>query len=171
MARKRRKKARRPKPAPEQTPETTEATEPPARAARRPRVDDRPEAPWGSFPLIELSVLAGLIMLILGFFVVDGDRAPILIVAGLALGSIGGLDHAIREHFAGYASHTFLLAGVPALIVLAALFYAGPDSLPAAARAAIAVAVFGAAAWLLAREFSRRSGGQRFKVRPIRPPK
>ena len=166
MARKRRKKAKRPKPVVDATPETAE---PPARAGRRQGADDRPEVPWGKFPLIELSVLAGLIMLILGFFVVDGDRAPILIVAGLALGSIGGLDHAIREHFSGYASHTLLLAGVPALAVLAALFYGGPDSLPSLARGGIAVAVFAVAAWLLSREFSRRSGGQRFKVRPIRP--
>jgi hypothetical protein len=167
---KRRKKARRPKPAPQPTAEEAEAPEAPAPVkARRRLPDERPEAPWGNFPLIELSVLAGLIMLILGFFVVEGDRAPILIVAGLALGSIGGLDQAIREHFAGYASHTALLAGVPALAVLAALFYGGPDSLPPLARAGIAIAVFAIAAWLLSREFSRRSGGQRFKVRPIRP--
>ena len=166
---KRRKKTRRPKPLPEEGPaaEASETPEPVKASRRLP--DERPEAPWGNFPLIELSVLAGLIMLILGFFVVDGDRAPILIVAGLALGSIGGLDHAIREHFAGYASHTALLAGVPALAVLAALFYGGPDSLPSLARAGIAIAVFAIAAWLLSREFSRRSGGQRLKVRPIRP--
>ena len=62
-------------------------------------------------------------MLILGFFVVGGSRGPILIAAGLALGSIGGLELSIREHFAGYRSHTAVLAGVPALIVLGLLFY------------------------------------------------
>jgi len=107
-------------------------------------------------------------MLVLGFFVVKGERGPILIVAGLALGSIGGLDLSIREHFSGYQSHTLLLAGVPALIVLAVLFYVGPDALPPLARAAIAIAVFAGAAVLLSRAFSRRSGGLRYRFRPLR---
>lgn len=129
--------------------------------------DARPPAPWGNFPLVELSVLAGLIMLILGFFFVGGDRAPILIAAGLALGSIGGLDQSIREHFSGYQSHTLLLAGVPALIVLGVLFYAGPAGLPGLARAGIALAVFALAAYLLSRAFARRSGGLRYRFRPL----
>jgi len=145
--------------------------EPAPVAARRRGEDERPPAPWGDFPLVELAVLAGLIMLVLGFFVVGGDRGPILIAAGLALGSIGGLDLSIREHFSGYQSHTMILAGVPALIVLAVLFYVGPDGLPPVARAAIAIAVFAAAAYLLSRAFSRRSGGLRYRFRPLRSKK
>lgn len=144
----------------------------PASPATRPGspkpVDDRPPAPWGNFPLVELCVLAGLIMLILGFFFVSGDRGPILIAAGLALGSIGGLDLSIREHFSGYQSHTLLLAGVPAVIVLGALFYIGPDELPPLARAAIAIAIFAVTAYLLSRAFERRSGGLRYRFRPLR---
>ena len=34
-----------------------------------------------------------------------------LIGTGLALGSLAGLELSIREHFAGYRSHTLLLAG------------------------------------------------------------
>jgi len=126
--------------------------------------DERPPAPWGSFPLIELCVLAGIICLILGFFVVGGDRGTILIGAGLALGSIGGLDLSIREHFSGYRSHTLVLAGVPAVIVLALLFYLGPDGLPQIAKAAIGAAVFGLAAFALTKVFSNRSGGLRYKL-------
>lgn len=166
-ARKRRKKRPPPKPA------DAVASAEPARSEPRPRNpdDQRPEAPWGSFPLVELCVLAGLIMLVVGFFFVDGSRGPILIAAGLALGSIGGLDLSIREHFAGYASHTLLLAGVPALAVLAALFYGGPDGLPSLARAGIAIAVFAVAAFLLSRAFAKRSGGLRYRVRSLRPGK
>ena len=166
-ARKRRK--RRPPPpvqeASQARPEPV-ASHPPKR-----RDDERPPAPWGDFPLVELCVLAGLIMLALGFFVVEGDRGAILIAAGLALGSIGGLDLSIREHFSGYQSHTLILAGVPALAVLATLFYAGPDGLPPLARGAIAIAVFGVAALLLSRAFSDRSGGLRYRTRPLRRPK
>jgi hypothetical protein len=139
-----------------------------ARPRRRGEPEPPPEPPWGKFPLIELSVLIGIIMLILGFFVVGGPRGPILIASGLILGSIGGLELSLREHFTGYRSHTLLLAGVPALIVLGALFYAGPDSLPRIARAGIGLAVFGGAALLLTRAFQSRSGGRAFKLRPDR---
>lgn len=130
--------------------------------------DERPPAPWGSFPLIELTVLVGIVMLILGFAVFEGERRTILIGTGLLLGSIGGLDLSIREHLAGYRSHTMVLAGVPAIAVLALLFYAGPESLPPVARAAIALAVFAAAAALLVRVFRDRSGGQSFRFSTLR---
>jgi hypothetical protein len=130
--------------------------------------EEPPPAPWGNFPLVELCVLAAIVMLILGFFVVGGSRGPILIAAGLALGSIGGLELSIREHFAGYRSHTAVLAGVPALIVLGLLFYLAPAGLPQLARAAIGIAVFVVAALALTRVFSRRSGGDRYRFAPLR---
>lgn len=117
--------------------------------------------------MIELSVLAGLIMLVLGFFFVSGDAAPVLIAGGLTLGSIGGLDQSIREHFSGYQSHTAILAGVPALIVLGLLFYLAPESVPSLARVAIAIAVFAGAAFLLTRAFSKSSGGLSYRFRPL----
>ena len=140
----------------------------PAPAVRRGGIDERPEAPWGSFPLIELAILIGIVMLVLGLFFVDGTRSVILIGFGLLLGSIGGLELSIREHFSGYASHTLLLAGVPAAVTLGILFYAGPEGLPAIARAAIGAAVFALAAALLSREFSHRSGGRRYRFRSLR---
>ncbi|MFN8112888.1 MAG: hypothetical protein U0R51_06785 [Solirubrobacterales bacterium] len=139
----------------------------PARAAKSAE-EEPPPAPWGSFPLVELCVLASIVMLILGFFVVGGSRGPILIAAGLALGSIGGLELSIREHFAGYQSHTAVLAGVPALIVLGLLFYLAPAGLPQLARAAIGIAVFAVAAAVLMKIFSSRSGGDRYRFAPLR---
>lgn len=127
--------------------------------------DGPPPAPWGGFPLVELCVLAGIVLLVVGF-VLGGSRGAVMIAAGLALGSIGGLDVSIREHFAGYRSHTLVLAGVPALIVLGLLFYLAPAGLPQLARLAIAVAVFAAAAVLLMRTFSSRSGGDRLRIAP-----
>lgn len=143
-----------------------------SRAPARPRADsdEPPPAPWGSFPLVELAVLVGLIMLVLGFFFVSGSRGPILIATGLALGSIGGLELSIREHFAGYRSHTVLLAGVPALIVLGVLFYLAPDGIPPLARAGIGIAVFAAFAAIFVRVFTRRSGGLRYRFGRLKPP-
>ena len=172
-SRKRRKKReRRPKPeidaaaAGEDVAGEPPVTRPaaPAPKPRRSARDDAPPPPWGSFPLVELCVLAGIVLLILGFFVVGGSRGPILVAAGLALGSIGGLEISIREHFAGYRSHTLLLAGVPALIVLGLLFYLAPEGLPQLARAAIGIGVFAVAALALTRIFSSRSGGLRYKL-------
>lgn len=139
----------------------------PATASRPARGPDEgpPPAPWGSFPLVELAVLAGIVLLVVGF-VLGGSRGAVMIAAGLALGSIGGLDVSIREHFAGYRSHTLLLAGVPALIVLGLLFYVAPAGLPQLARLAVAVAVFAVAAVLLMRAFGNRSGGDRLRIAP-----
>lgn len=145
--------------------EAAHAASPPR---RRGEPEPPPPAPWGSFPLVELSVLIAIVLLVVGFFFAGGDSGPILIAAGLILGSIGGLELSIREHFAGYRSHTLLLAGVLALIVLGVLFYVGPDGLPRIARAGIGAAVFAAAALLLSRAFAARSGGRAFKLRPDR---
>jgi hypothetical protein len=119
--------------------------------------DERPPAPWGSFPLVEIAVLVGIVMLIIGL-VVGGDRGPLLIGIGLGLAGLGGLELAIREHFAGFRSHSTLLAGIPAIAVLALLFYAGPDSLSPLARVGIAAAVFAASVYGLATMFRRKAG-------------
>lgn len=171
-SRKRRKRrartdAAKPPPGDASTAEDPKPTAPPRQRVGAPD-GEPPPAPWGSFPLVELCVLSGIVMLILGFFVVGGSRGPILIAAGLALGSIGGLEVTIREHFAGYRSHTAVLAGVPALIVLGLLFYLEPSGLPSVARAGIGVAVFVIAALLLTRAFSSRSGGDRYRLAPPR---
>jgi peptidoglycan/LPS O-acetylase OafA/YrhL len=133
------------------------------RRAERNADDERPPAPWGSFPLIELTVLIGIVMLVIGLIMGAGERGVLFVITGLALASIGGLELAIREHFAGYRSHTMILAGVPAAIVLAVLFFAGPESLPPIARAGIAAVVYAGAAALLVRIFRNRSGGRSFR--------
>ena len=171
-ARKRRKR-RPPPPAPKPVEESgaSPASSPPAVTSTRRRsteAEEAPPPPWGSFPLVELAVLLGLIMLVIGFFFVGGNRGPVLIATGLALGSIGGLELTIREHFNGFRSHTMLLAGVPALIVLGLLFYTAPSGLPSLARAGIGLAVFAVGAFLLSRAFAARSGGLRFKFSPLR---
>ena len=156
MASKKRRRKRRPR-TPATTPRTVAAAPTPTPNRRVAAADERPPAPWGSFPLVELCVLVGLIMLVIGF-IVGGDRGPLLIVTGLALASLGGLELAIREHFSGFRSHSALLAGVPAIGVMALLFYAGPDSLAPVVMIGIAGAVFVAAAVGLASIFRRKAG-------------
>ena len=135
-------------------------------AARRERpkgrraTDDRPPAPWGNFPLVELLVLAGIILMIVGFISWGEDGARYFI-AGLALASLGGLELSIREHFAGYRSHTTLLSGVAAFVVisvmvLAAGFYVW-------ILLAVGIAVFVSCFYSLRRVFQQRSGGLSFR--------
>ena len=117
-----------------------------------------PPAPWGSFPLAELTVLAGIVGLAVG--VIGGH--PTAIGIGVVLAGLGGLEVAVREHFAGYRSHTTLLAGTVFVLVTGGLFYLCGLIL------AICLGV-GAAAFLvsfiaLRRAFQRASGGLSFRV-------
>ena len=45
-----------------------------------------------------------------------------MIGTGLVLGSLAGLELSAREHFAGYRSHTLLLAGAVGMLVFGGLF-------------------------------------------------
>lgn len=121
--------------------------------------DERPPAPWGSFPLTQLAVLAGLILIVVGL--VTGD--PALLLGGLLLGSLGGLELSLREHFAGYRSHTTLLAAVGAVAVaLVTWFMIG---LPFAVSVGLAAGAFVLLFLVLRQAFIRASGGLSYKIR------
>src|SRR4051812_22252474 len=94
--------------------------QPPSYKARR---EDAPKAPWSPFPLVELCILLALV-LIVGGVLTHGPRRAALLAGGIALACAAGLELAVREHFAGYRSHSALLAGAAAVAV------AGPLYLP-----------------------------------------
>lgn len=120
--------------------------------------DDRPPAPWGSFPLAELTILAGIVALVVGVF----GGGPTAIGIGVVLACLGGMEVAIREHLAGYRSHTTLLAGFVFVLVVALLFYAAGQLL--AVALAVGAVAFIAAFLGLRRVFQRASGGLSFRV-------
>jgi hypothetical protein len=126
----------------------------PTTTRARPR-DERPQAPWGPFPLVEIVVAIALVLLVAGF-VVGGARGSTMLVTGLVLGSLAGLELSIREHFAGYRSHSLLLAGAVAIGVLLGLYYLAELS-PGVSLVA-AAAVFAVSFVALARAFRGRSG-------------
>jgi hypothetical protein len=131
-----------------------------AQVSRRARMGDAPKAPWSPFPLTELVIFLALVMLAIGF-VSDGNRRGVFIGIGLVLASLGGGELALREHFAGFRSHTTLLAGLSGFVAGALLVAAGVAK-GAVLVAAIVVAV--AAFPLLRRAFMRRSGGLGFRA-------
>jgi hypothetical protein len=99
-----------------------------------------------------IAVLVGIVCIAGGFFSRDSTRGRTLLVLGFALGSLGGLDTSIREHFAGYRSHTLVLALAPAVAVTVLLAVA---KVAAAVILAIAVAVLGVAFILLRGAWTR----------------
>jgi hypothetical protein len=107
-------------------------------------------------PLVEICVLIALVCLVLGFFVADGDSSGLLIAAGLALGSLAGLEVVIREHFAGFKSHTTVLALAPAVAAMAIAYFSGA---PRWVVPAVGVPVFVFGFWALRESFKRRTGG------------
>jgi uncharacterized integral membrane protein len=124
----------------------------------RRKADDRPPAPWGSFPLAELTILAGIVMLVVG--IVGGNLTALGV--GVVLGGLGGLEVSVREHFAGYRSHTTLLAGTVFVLVVGGLFYLG--GLVLAICLAAGAVTFLAAFLALRRAFRRASGGLSFRI-------
>jgi hypothetical protein len=134
---------------------------PPAR--RRGDSDDpRLPAPWGPFPLTELVVLLAIGLLI-GAFVVRGERGRTMLAAGLVLGSLGGLEVSIREHFAGYRSHTTIFAAAAGVLTIVAVtLIVHPIKLWIVAL--IALAVFCIVFYVAREAFKRRSGGVGFKA-------
>jgi hypothetical protein len=135
-------------------PEPAPAPARPAAARRRRSPQERPRAPWHPFPLVELSVLIGLVLLVWGLIRSADESGRVMLVCGMALASLGGLDTALREHFSGYASHALLIAALPAVLVAGVLFFAGapPVAVPLAGGAVL-LAGFTA----LRRTFRRRS--------------
>jgi hypothetical protein len=97
---------------------------PPIRIAPALR-EDRPKTPWHPFPLVELAVLVGIVCIVIGFLSRDDAYGRTLLALGVALGSLGGLDTAVREHFAGFRSHTLVLAVFPAVVVAVLTALAG----------------------------------------------
>ncbi|MGH2949833.1 MAG: hypothetical protein ACRDPC_26830 [Solirubrobacteraceae bacterium] len=120
----------------------------------RPDPTERPKAPWHPFPLVELCALLGIVLLVLGLFDLDSERGRLLLVTGMVLGSLAGLDTSLREHFSGFRSHSTVLAGIPAVITAAAVYFA---QLPWPVVILGAIAAFAISFTLLARAYRRRA--------------
>ncbi len=130
-----------------------------------PRVDspdERPPAPWGAVPLAELVILAGIVALVIGLV----GRHPTAIGVGVALAGLGGMEVAIREHFAGFRSHTTLLAGAVFVFTVGGLYYLANQIL--AVCLGVGAVAFAIAFFLARRAFQRASGGLSFRIGGMR---
>ncbi len=135
--------------------------QPRPRPRARPSAAERPPAPWGSFPLSELIILAGIVVLFWGLFS-GSDGGTERVAGGLVLASLGGGELALREHLGGFRSHSALLAGVATFVVVTVIVLAlGPVKMWVILGAG--VAVFGASFYWMRELFRRRSGGLSFR--------
>ena len=126
----------------------------------RPSLDERPSAPWGNFPLSELVILVGIVLILWGLF--SGKGGEERLAGGLVISALGGGELALREHLAGFRSHTTLLAGVAAFVVVTAVALGlGPVELWL--LLVVAAVVFGGVFFVLRELFKRRSGGLSFR--------
>jgi hypothetical protein len=153
-----------------QRPEQTTRAERDARrqaatAAPRRATKEAPPAPWGAFPLTEIVVLLALLFGVIGFIRFSTHSGKVMVAAAMCLGSLGGLEVSIREHFSGYRSHTTLLAAscaVASMILISVI--AGKAGIAIlAVVVGIGVLVFVLAFYGLRQAFIRRSGGLGFR--------
>ena len=131
-----------------------------ASATPRRKTSDRPRAPWGNFPLSEIVILLGLVFILWG--AARGSGGEEMLAAGLVIASLGGGELALREHLAGYRSHSSLLAGVAAFvaITIVALGF-GPVQVPI--LIGLGVLVFAGTFYWMRELFKSRSGGLGFR--------
>jgi predicted membrane channel-forming protein YqfA (hemolysin III family) len=101
------------------------------------------------------------VLIVVGL-VTHGPRRGALLACGIALASLAGLELAIREHLAGYRSHSALLAGAAAVAVVVPLYLL--TGLPQVALLAVGVIVYSAGFLALRRAFQAKTGGIGFRV-------
>ena len=108
----------------------------------------RPDAIWAPFPLTEIGMAVGIVIFLIGF-----AGAPALLLAGVGVLVIVVSELCLREHFAGFRSHSILLALLPvtvihlAVVLLVSEDWRGPPAL------AVDLAIAGGLAWWLQQRF------------------
>jgi hypothetical protein len=105
-------------------------------------------------------ILVGIVLI--GWGAVSGEEGEERLFAGLVIASLGGGELALREHLAGYRSHSALLAGVAAFVAVTVVALAfGPVKIWVLLL--LGVAIFAGCFYGMHALFKRRSGGLGFR--------
>lgn len=121
----------------------------------------RPDAVWAPFPLTEIGMAVGLALFALGFVANTVE----LFLAGVGVLAVVVAELCLREHFAGFRSHSILLGLLPVSAIHLGIVYAGAATWRGPLALAIDLAVAGALAWWLRRRFVAAQGGARIAGR------
>jgi len=132
----------------------------------RARLDEAPPAPWAPFPLTELVIFLGILSTGIGVLAAGGQRRSVMVGGGIALISLASAELALREHLAGYRSHSMVLSAIPAVFVASICWLLSHEYalIPNAVAPIALLATFGFAVWQFRELFKRRSGGISFRV-------
>ena len=76
----------------------------------------RPDAIWAPFPLTEIGMAVGLVLFLAGF-ASGGAHGAWLLAIGVVVLAVVVAELCLREHFAGFRSHSLLLGLLPVTIV------------------------------------------------------
>ena len=131
-----------------------QAAEPPAPQRRPSRFEvragvPRPDAIWAPFPLTEIGMAVGLVLFALGFV----SSRPALFLAGVGVLVVVVAELCLREHFAGFRSHSILLGLLPVTVVHLGVVYLADATWRGPLALAIDLAVASALAWWLQRRY------------------
>ena len=119
----------------------------------------RPDAIWAPFPLTEIGMAVGMVLFLIGF-----AGAPALLLTGVGVLVVVVAELCLREHFAGFRSHSILLAMLPVTIVHLALVVLGDVAWRGPLALAIDLAIAGLLAWWLQQRFRAAQGRARLRV-------
>jgi len=76
----------------------------------------RPDAIWAPFPLTEIGMAVGIVLFLAGF-ASGGSRGVWLLTIGVVILTVVVAELCLREHFAGFRSHSLLLGLLPVVTV------------------------------------------------------
>jgi hypothetical protein len=123
---------------------------------------ERPPSPFGGIPVSEVAIFAGLTVFLVGYLNGGGPA----VIGGIILCGLGVTEVTAREHFAGFRSHTILLAAIPTIGVEYLLVQIMPTAWPRETALIGDAIVFGLMFWLLRGRWARAR-----QARMARPPR
>jgi hypothetical protein len=105
----------------------------------------RPKPIWAPFPLTEIGMAAGIIVIGAGL---ESSDARVSSIGALVLAVVVG-ELCLREHFAGFRSHTLLLAALPVVAAHSLVYFAITHAYRGPISLAVDLALGAALAWFL----------------------
>lgn len=113
----------------------------------------RPKPIWAPFPLTEIATFIGIVMVAIGFVMGGDGSAAGLIGGGSMILAVAIGEMCLREHFAGFKSHSTLLAALPVVAITGLVYFLITDSFRGPIVLFVDATVFGFLFLLLHQKF------------------